>query len=72
MVERACRLAFMDGFARAGQRVIVVARGAAWHPWRNKYAADCFLLKGLEAYKPRHAEMGGPAKSKRIYWIDTA
>ena len=25
MVERACRLAFKDGFARAGQRVIVVA-----------------------------------------------
>jgi pyruvate kinase len=25
MVERACRLAFRDGFAKAGQRVIVVA-----------------------------------------------
>ena len=25
MVERACRLAFKDGFARAGQRVIIVA-----------------------------------------------
>jgi pyruvate kinase len=25
MVDRACRLAFKDGFARAGQRVIVVA-----------------------------------------------
>jgi pyruvate kinase len=25
MVERACRLAFKDGFTRAGQRVIVVA-----------------------------------------------
>ena len=25
MVERACRLAFKDSFARAGQRVIVVA-----------------------------------------------
>jgi pyruvate kinase len=25
MVERACRLAFKDGFAKAGQRVIVVA-----------------------------------------------
>jgi pyruvate kinase len=24
-VERACRIAFRDGFARAGQRVIVVA-----------------------------------------------
>jgi pyruvate kinase len=25
MVERACRLAFRDGFAKAGRRVIVVA-----------------------------------------------
>src|SRR5262249_41882670 len=25
MVERACRLAFSDGFARAGQRVLIVA-----------------------------------------------
>jgi len=25
MVERACRLAFRDGFAKAGQRVIIVA-----------------------------------------------
>jgi hypothetical protein len=25
MVERACRLAFKDGFAKAGQRVIIVA-----------------------------------------------
>jgi pyruvate kinase len=25
MVDRACRLAFQDGFARAGRRVIVVA-----------------------------------------------
>ncbi len=25
MVERACRIAFKDGFARAGQRIIVVA-----------------------------------------------
>jgi pyruvate kinase len=25
MVQRACRLAFKDGFAKAGQRVIVVA-----------------------------------------------
>jgi len=25
MVERACRIAFRDGFAKAGQRVIIVA-----------------------------------------------
>jgi pyruvate kinase len=25
MVERACRLAFKEGFAKAGQRIIVVA-----------------------------------------------
>ena len=25
MVERACRLAFKDGFAKAGRRVIIVA-----------------------------------------------
>ena len=25
MVERACRLAFRDGFAKAGRRVIIVA-----------------------------------------------
>ena len=25
MVERACRIAFSDGFARAGRRVIIVA-----------------------------------------------
>jgi pyruvate kinase len=25
MVERACRLAFQDGFAKAGRRVIIVA-----------------------------------------------
>ena len=33
MVNRAGSIAFRDGFAKAGQRVIIVAGGAR-HPWR--------------------------------------
>ena len=41
MVERACRLACKDGFAKPGQRVIVVAGVPLGTPGRDQYAACC-------------------------------
>ena len=39
MVDRACRLAFKDGFAKAGQRVIIVAGVPLGTPGRDQHAA---------------------------------
>ena len=50
MVERACRLAFKDGFARAGQRVIVVAGVPLGTPGATNMLRIAFV--GAEARAP--------------------
>ena len=39
MVDRACRIAFKEGFAKPGQRVIVVAGVPLGTPGRDQHAA---------------------------------
>jgi pyruvate kinase len=43
MVERACRLAFKEGFAKAGQRVIVVAGVPLGTPGATNYMRIAFV-----------------------------
>ena len=49
MVERACRLAFKDGFAKAGQRVIIVAGVPLGTPGATNMRRIAFV--GSEAWR---------------------
>jgi pyruvate kinase len=43
MVERACRLAFKEGFAKAGQRIIVVAGVPLGTPGATNFMRIAFV-----------------------------
>ena len=47
MVDRACRIAFKDGFARAGQRIIVVAGVPFGTPGATNMVRIAFVSSGL-------------------------
>jgi len=48
MVERACRLAFKEGFAKAGQRVIIVAGVPLGTPGATNFMRIAFVGAGTE------------------------
>ena len=57
MVDRACRIAFKEGFAKAGQRVIIVAGVPLRHAGRDQHAAHCLCgrarRRGIKYPGPR-------------------
>jgi pyruvate kinase len=48
MIERACRLAFKEGFAKAGQRIIVVAGVPLGTPGATNMMRVAFVGSGIE------------------------
>jgi pyruvate kinase len=46
MVERACRLAFKEGFAKAGERVLVVAGVPLGTPGATNFMRIAFVGSG--------------------------
>ena len=66
MVDRACRIAFKEGFARGGQRIITVAGVPFGTPGRDQYAADCVCgAGGGGSVSARRAVSAGPLSLQR-------
>jgi pyruvate kinase len=49
MVERACRIAFKEGFAKAGQRVIIVAGVPLGTPGATNFMRIAFVGGGADS-----------------------
>src|SRR5499427_1925586 len=65
MVDRACRIAFKEGLARAGERIIIVAGVPLGTPGATNMVRIAFVSSGADTHEGNAHHIGHPRRSER-------